>query len=123
MKKEVPKSHRPCLNAVAEPTMNNESRQPGLPRVWPVDSFRRGDRAAEGAALEMPCGGQTSPRVRIPPSPLALHVVVTQLEDDQGFVSQSSPPKAAGVRPAGVSGHLQENGRPLEGIHRVKDVI
>src|SRR6059058_5960308 len=31
---------------------------------------RRGDREAEGAALEMPCGGQTSPRVRIPPSPL-----------------------------------------------------
>ena len=31
---------------------------------------RRGDREAEGAALEMPCTGQTVPRVRIPPSPL-----------------------------------------------------
>src|SRR5438105_15878126 len=33
---------------------------------------RRGDRVADCAALEMPCGGQTSPGVRIPPSPLGI---------------------------------------------------
>ena len=39
---------------------------------------RRGDRAADCAALEMLCGGQTSPGVRIPPSPLKPFIVVTQ---------------------------------------------
>lgn len=33
------------------------------PRVW------RGDREADGARLLSECGGQTPPRVRIPPPP------------------------------------------------------
>src|SRR6266705_6904089 len=38
-------------------------------------AVRRGDRVADCAALEMPCGGQTSPRVQIPPSPLPFPFV------------------------------------------------
>src|SRR5215510_15818187 len=46
----------------------------------PPDVNRRGDRAAEGAALEMPCTGLTPvPWVQIPPPPplLGAHVCGT----------------------------------------------
>ncbi len=58
----------------------HEASSGGQVAVEKTCTQRRGDRAAEGAALEMPCGGQTSPRVRIPPSPLIIARLI--LPDD-----------------------------------------
>src|SRR5215813_10245386 len=81
----------------------------GVQILSPPPIFRsqcwRGDRAAEGAALEMPCAGRTPvPWVQIPPPPPSYDVAVL---DGELAVPCSPQSASAGSNPLPRAGRVE----------------